>query len=257
VAGPKRTKLRKLAWALEASIVTMARAPGAVPTHPNLVMGACLSRPGEDPGGNAVRLLASVRTRGYPAGLLGADRGYSQGRPESFHLPVRALGYSLVIDYKATELGRQANSSGAVMVDGTFYCPAMPESLISAGADRRAGIIDAAMHARRIAARRSWRLVRKQGPDADGYERLSCPAQGPHPHLCCPLRPQSADRALGKIPVLKPPVSPAKICTQVAITIAPDTGARHRQDLAHGSAEWAHLSQHHRGHQRLPQRRRP
>jgi hypothetical protein len=41
VAGPKRTKLRKLAWALEASIVTMARAPGAVPTHPNLVMGAC------------------------------------------------------------------------------------------------------------------------------------------------------------------------------------------------------------------------
>ncbi len=239
VLGPKGKKLRKVFWAQEATIVTMGRPPGAVPTHPNLVLAACLGRPGEDPGGTAVRLLTSVRARGYPAGFLGADRGYSQTLPERFHLPVRALGYSLVMDYKETELGRGANSGGAVMVEGTFYCPAMPEDLVQASTDVRAGTIDAPTYAGRIEARRSWRLVRKEGPDADGYERLACPGRGAHPHLCCPLQPAAAEGALGKVPVLDPPADPPKICTQSAITIAPDVGARHRQDLAFGSAQWA------------------
>jgi hypothetical protein len=143
------------------------------------------------------------------------------------------------MDYKETELGRQANSAGAVMVDGTFYCPAMPEDLVSASADLRTGAIDAATHAARIAARKSWRLVRKEGPDKDGYERFACPAQGGHPHLCCPLQPAAAEAALGRIPVLNPPAEPPKVCTQTAVTIAPDIGARHRQDLAFGSPEWA------------------
>jgi hypothetical protein len=237
--GPKGKKLRKLFWAQEATMVTMGRPPEGVPAHPNLILGVLLTRPGEDPGGSAVRLLTSVRARGYPAGFLGVDRGYSQARPERFHLPVRALGYSVVMDYKETEFGRAANSSGAVMVEGTFYCPSMPEDLVSASADLRAGTIDAATGAARIAARKSWRLVRKEGPDHDGYERFACPAQGGHPHLCCPLRPASATNALGKIPVLNPPTQPPKVCTQTAVTIAPDIGARHRQDLAFGTPEWA------------------
>jgi hypothetical protein len=241
VIGPKGKKLRKLFWANEVTIVTMGRPPGALATHPNLVLAACLGRPGEDPGGTAVRLLASVRARGYRAGRLGTDRGYSQARPERFHLPVRALGYSLVMDYKETEFGRGANSGGAVMVEGAFYCPAMPTDLVAASAERRTGVIDDPTYAARIEARRSWRLVRKEGPDDDGYERFACPAQGAHPHLCCALRPASVPLALGKIPVLDPPVDPPKVCTQSALTIAPDIGARHRQDLAYGSPEWAQV----------------
>ena len=187
--------------------------------------------------GTGSRVLASVRSRGWPAKYLGADRGYTQGLPERFHLPVRSLGYSLVMDYKATELGRQANSQGAVMVDGTFYCPAMPEDLISASSGKRAGTIDEKTYSSRISARRPWRLVRKSGPDADGYGRFACPAQGQHPHLCCPLRPEA--KALGQVPVLSPPAVPPKVCTQSSITVAPDIGARHRQDLAFGSDEWA------------------
>ena len=236
---PGGKKLRKLFWAQEATIVTMGRPPGAVPTHPNLVLAACLGRPGEDPGGTGVRLLTSVRARGWPAGYLGADRGYTQVLPESFHLPVRALGYSLVMDYRADQLGRQAHSGGAVMVDGLFYCPAMPEPLIGASTEHRVGEIDADTARARLAARASWRLVRKAGPDHDGYERFSCPAVGGHPHLCCPLRPSSKALAVGKIPVLTPPSVPPKICTQTAVTIAPDVGARHRQDLAFGSDAWA------------------
>jgi ferric-dicitrate binding protein FerR (iron transport regulator) len=34
------------------------------------------------------------------------------------------------------------------------------------------------------------------------------------------------------------PEEPPKICQQTAITIAPDTGARYRQDLPYGSPAW-------------------
>jgi hypothetical protein len=236
-SGPDGKALRKLCWALEATIATMGRPPGSVPSHPNLALGVALARPGESPGPTGVRVLASVRSRGWPAKYLGADRGYTQGLPERFHLPVRALGYSLVMDYKASQLGRQANSQGAVMVDGAFYCPAMPEPLVMASAEQRVGTIDDEKYKARLKARANWRLVRKEGPDQDGYERLACPAQGDHPHLCCPLRPSAT--ALGQVPVLSPPLAPPKVCTQSAITIAPDVGARHRQGLAFGSEEWA------------------
>ena len=239
VVGPKGKKLRKLFWAQEATIVTMGRAPGSVPTHPNLTLGVLLTRPGEDPGASAVRVLNSVRARGYPASFLGADRGYTQVRPEHFHLPARALGYRVVMDYKETELGRQANSDGAVMVEGGFYCPAMPEDLVTASVDWRRGAIDTATHDARIAARTSWRLPRKERPDDDGYERFACPALGAH--LCCPLRRASSATALGAVPVLHPPPQPDRVCTQSSITIAPDVGARFRQELAFGSAQWARI----------------
>jgi hypothetical protein len=152
---------------------------------------------------------------------------------------VRALGYSLVEDYKETDLGRQATSQGAQLVEGAFTCPAMPEPLVTATADFRAGRIDEALYDERIATRKTWRLIRKQGPDEDGYERYACPAQGDHPHLACPLRPEAARKAVGKVPVLAPPLVPPKVCTQSAVTIAPDVGARYRQDLAYGTKEWA------------------
>ncbi|MDA8300909.1 MAG: hypothetical protein M0005_05050 [Actinomycetota bacterium] len=39
--------------------------------------------------------------------------------------------------------------------------------------------------------------------------------------------------------MLSPPELAPKICAQSAVTIAPDVGARHRQDLAFGSEQWA------------------
>jgi hypothetical protein len=39
--------------------------------------------------------------------------------------------------------------------------------------------------------------------------------------------------------VLAAPQCPPKLCCQSAVTIAPDVGARFRQDLAFGSDEWA------------------
>ncbi len=54
-----------------------------------------------------------------------------------------------------------------------------------------------------------------------------------------PAAARFSAKAVGKVPVLSPPAAPPKVCTQSAITIAPDIGARHRQDLAFGTEEWA------------------
>jgi hypothetical protein len=134
-------------------MATTARPPGAPPAHPNLAIGLALARPGEDPGGTGARVLASAAARGHKPGWLGYDRAYTQALPERFHLPARALGYSPVMDYRADQLGIQANTGGALLIEGTWYCPALPEPLITATADLRAKDIDRETHAGRIAAR--------------------------------------------------------------------------------------------------------
>jgi hypothetical protein len=234
----KGKPLRKICWALEATIATTARPPGAPPATPNLAIGLAMARPGEDPGGTGARVLASAAARGHKTSWLGYDRAYTAALPDRFHLPARALGYSPVMDYRADQLGIQASTGGTLLVEGTWYCPALPEPLITATARLRDHAIDRKLYDQQIAARTPYQLKRKDGPDTDGYQRLSCPALGTHPGLMCPLREASLSPRDGRPKVLQPPEEPPKICRQTAITIAPDTGARYRQDLPYGSPAW-------------------
>jgi hypothetical protein len=234
----KGRPLRKIAWALEATIATTARPPHAEPGCPNLAIGLALTRPGQDPGGTGARVLASVAARGHKTGWLGYDRAYTQALPERFHLPARALGYQPVMDYRDDQLGIQANTGGAILVEGTWYCPALPAPLITATAGLRDHLITHELYDQQIAARASYQLKRKEGPDADGYQRLSCPATGGHPGLMCPLRRASLSPRDGRPKVLEPPAEPPRLCRQTAITIPPGTGARYRQDLPYASPAW-------------------
>jgi hypothetical protein len=234
----KGKPLRKIAWALEATIATMARPPGAPPAHPNLAAGLALARPGEDPGGTGARVLASVAARGHKPGWLGYDRAYTAALPGRFQLPARALGYRPVMDYRIDQLGIQASTGGAILVEGSWYCPALPGPLITATTRLRDHAITRDLYGQQIAARCPYQLKHKDGPDADGYQRLSCPAVGTRPRLICPLRQASLSPRDGRAKVLQPPAEPPRICTQTAITIAPDIGARYRQDLPYGSPAW-------------------
>jgi len=234
----KGNPLRKIAWALEATIATTARLPGAPPACPDLAIGLALARPGEDPGGTGARVLTSVAARGHKPGWLGYDRAYTAALPERFQLPARALGYRPVMDYRIDQLGIQANTGGAILVEGTWYCPALPGPLITATTGLRDHAITRDLYDQQITARACYQLKRKDGPDADGYRRLSCPAAGTRPRLICPLRQASLSPRDGRAKVLQPPPEPPRICTQTAITIAPDIGARYRQDLPYASPGW-------------------
>ena len=233
----KGKPLRKIAWALEATIATTARPPHAEPACPNLAIGLVLTRPGEDPGGTGARVLASAAARGRKPGWLGYDRACTQALPGRFHLPARALGYSPVMDYRAGQPGIQASTGGAILVEGTWYCPALPGPLITATTGLRGHAITRELYDQQITARACYRK-RKDGPGADGCQRLSCPATGSHPGLICPLRKTSLSPRDGRPKVLQPPQELPRLCRQTAITIAPGTGARYRQDLPYGSPTW-------------------
>jgi hypothetical protein len=231
-------------WGYEATLVVSGNddpdQPAAVPS---MVVGmAPLHKPGTAVGQNAVRALASVASRGHPARYLAGDRAYTQAKPEDFQLPVRALGYDLVLDYKIDQLGRQGSHDGMVLVDGSWYCPAIPETLINATVDFRKGLIDEAAHRARIEERRGYRIRMKASPDADGHTRMRCPASKPAPTVRCELKPASeggAGLARVRIPVTDAlRVHRPKICSQESVTLPPEAGAKYVQPLAHETPEW-------------------
>jgi hypothetical protein len=234
----KGKPLRKICRALEAAIATTARPPGAPPATPSLATGLAMTRPGQDPGGTGARVLASAAARGHKPGWPGYDRAYTQALPGRFRLPARALGCKPVMDYRDDQPGIQASTGGAILVEGTWYCPALPGPLVTATTRLRDHAITRDLYDQQATARCPYQLKRKDGPGADGYQRLSCPAAGKHPGLTCPLRQASLTPRDGRAKVLQPPPEPPRTCTQMAITIAPDTGARYRQDLPYGSPAW-------------------
>jgi hypothetical protein len=243
--GPDRDPEAKLSvWGYEACLVVSGSddpdEPSAMPT---LVLGmAPLRKPGTQVGQSAIVALTNIAARGHPAHYLAGDRAYSQAKAEHFQLPARALGYMPVLDYKVDQLGRQGSYAGMVLVDGTWYSPGMPESLINATLELRKGVIDEATHAARIAERRNYQMRPKGRPDADGHVRMVCPAAGPAPRVRCALKPKSEGgdgQVRTRIPVTDVlALNQPKVCTQQSITVPPDAGAKYAQELPHESPEW-------------------
>jgi hypothetical protein len=85
-------------------------------------------------------------------------------------------------------------------------------------------------------------ILTKDSPDESGHRRMRCPASNPNPVARCDLKPGSkmaSTRGRVTIPVRDAlGVSPPKICAQQSITVAPEAGAKFRQELSHESPEW-------------------
>ncbi|MFJ4989003.1 hypothetical protein ACIP9H_35055 [Streptomyces sp. NPDC088732] len=205
---------------------------------PALVLGLCLDKPGERPAYNGLKTISRLQKRGYAPGYLAGDRAYNNSEPAEWQLPVRALGYQPVYDYRVDQLGNQGGTQGAILVEGTWYCPSMPQALIDATGDLHAGRIDRETWTARIAARKPYRLMPKERQDAEGHQRMMCPAEAGK--VQCPLKPRSLGRGI-QLPLVDPepsPTGPVKVCRQRAITLAPEEGAKHWQALDYGDEQW-------------------
>ncbi|MER5909837.1 hypothetical protein ABT124_04855 [Streptomyces sp. NPDC001982] len=205
---------------------------------PALVLGVALDKPGHRPAYNGLKILNRLRERGYKPGYLAGDRAYNNSEPDEWQLPIRALGYKPVYDYRADQLGRQAQTDGAILVEGRWYCPSMPEPLINATIDLHAERIDQETWIKLIAARRSYRVMPKEHRDNDGYQRMMCPAEAGKAQ--CPLKPHTLGRGI-HLPLVDPepsPTGPLKICRQRTITVSPEAGAKHWQALEYGGPDW-------------------
>ncbi|MEV7393825.1 hypothetical protein [Streptomyces sp. NPDC091215] len=205
---------------------------------PALVLGIALDKPGQRPAYNGLKILNRLRDRGYKPGYLAGDRAYNNSEPDEWQLPVRAMGYKPVYDYRADQLGRQGSTQGAILVEGHWYCPSMPDPLINATIDLHAERIDRETWVQLIAARRGYRLMPKQNADDEGYQRMMCPADAGKAQ--CTIKQHTMGRGI-HLPLIDPepsPVGPLKICRQKAITVSPEAGAKHWQALEYGGPEW-------------------
>lgn len=247
-------KTTKSAWGFEAHLVVMcANDPSEAADFPLLVLGMSLDTPASRVGENAVIAAKSVIDRGHPAGICAADRAYFPNCvPRNYQLPMRALGYTLIGDYRIDQLGVQAQRDGAILVEGSWYCPSMPEPLINATVDVRQGKITQSTYEARIDQRGRYLFRPKQSPTPDGNVVYQCPARGSGATAKCPIVGQPKGKITDLTLITKPPTNPDKACTNsssITLPIAPDpssksaddTRAKYYQDVRYATSAWKAL----------------
>ena len=184
--------LRKIAWALEATIATTARPPHAQPGCPSLAIGLALARPGEDPGGTGARVLASAAARGHKTGWLGYDRAYTQALPGRFDS--RPAPWTPPRHGRPRRRARHPGPYRRRHPGGRYRAPPRPaESLITAMTRLRGRAITCGLYDEQSppapATSSNTRRSRRRRLPAAVLPRLWHP-----PRLICPLRPASPSR---------------------------------------------------------------
>jgi hypothetical protein len=189
-----------------------------------------------DPPPALVPVLERMAKSGIEIGDVLADSGYAHRKPESWALPVRRLGASLVQDLHPHDRGRKGTHLGAIRANGALYCPATPAALLELGPlARGATEEEASAHDRKAAELARHKLGPLTGYDQDGYRRVGCPAA--RGKLRCPLRPDSMALDHSRPEVLAPPEHPPVCCSQQTITVPASVNAKTAQKHDYPSPE--------------------
>jgi hypothetical protein len=208
-------------------VVTMVeeeRGPAVAELVRRIQVGSCEV----DPPPALVSVLERMVESGMAIGDVLADSGYAHRVAETWALPVRRLGASLVQDLHPHDRGPKGTHMGATLAGGALYCPATPVSLLELGPlHRGAGEEETAAHDRRAAELSAHKLSPIAGYDADGYRRVGCPAA--RGKLRCPLRPESMALERTRPEVISPPEHPPACCSQQTITVPPEVNAKTAQ----------------------------
>ena len=182
-------------------------------------------------------VLTAMPEDGIPLGDVLADSGYSHRVPQNWASPLRAAGAQLVQDLHPHDRGPKGTHQGAIIANGSLYCPRTPRTLLELGPlARTATPQQAAGHDAKTAEAARYKLGRLTADDADGYHRVACPAAAGK--VRCPLQPSSMTLDRDRPEVLTPPQDPQACCTQQTITVPPDVNAKTRQKHDYPSAAW-------------------
>jgi hypothetical protein len=202
--------------------------------------------PGADPVGHLLQALHVLRGWQFPAGYIIADRGYtSSGVADRFGQGVVDAGYLPVMDYKKDRIGVvQAAHEGAIMVEGTWYSPCLPQALLTASRDFHDHRIDLPTYQQRLEERQHYEM-RDKGRFAHGENsRKGCAAaSSPNtpPKMGCDRKPNSLGPTLLGLPrVFTPPQQDTKACGQQAVTFPgnADRSLMYAQPLRYNTKPW-------------------
>jgi hypothetical protein len=216
------------------SAATMVRDEHGPPV-PELARRMILTSCHLDPARALVPVLARLPAAGVPLGDILADSGYAHRTAEGWAIPLRAAGAHLIQDLHPDDRGPHGTHAGAIISNGTLYCPATPRPLLELGPLARDTTPDQiAAHDQQTAETARYKLGKLTADDADGYHRVMCPAAAGK--LRCPLRPGSMALDRQRPEILTPPGHPPACCTQQTITVPPAVAAKTAQKHDYPSA---------------------
>ena len=198
------------------------------PAVPEFARRASLSSCRHDPVRAFAPVLTAMPGQGIPLGDVLADSGYAYRDADAWATPLRAAGAQLVQDLHPHDRGPKGTHDGAIIANGSLYCPATPRFLLELGPlTRNATREQAAAHDTQTAELARHKLGRLTRDDADGYHRVQCPAA--MGKIRCPLRPASMTLDRDRPEILQPPGQPPACCTQQTLTVPPDVTAKTAQ----------------------------
>jgi hypothetical protein len=198
------------------------------PPVPELARRMHLSSCDHDPPPAFVPVLARMHATGITISDVLVDSGYSYRVPETWALPIRALGANLIHDLHPNDRGPHGTHHGATINNGNLYCPATPTTLLGLGPlPRGATAEQTATHDTRSHELAKYKLSQITRPDRDGYHRVTCPAA--QQKIRCPHKPASLTLPNDRPTVLKAPEHPPVCCTQQTITVPPSVNAKTAQ----------------------------
>ena len=183
-----------------------------------------------DPARALVPVLARMPAAGIRLGDVLADSGYAHRDAEAWAIPLRQAGAQLIQDLHPHDRGPRGTHHGAIIANGSLYCPADPRDTAGAraAAPRR--------HPR------GHRRARRRGPPSSpGTNSARSPPMTPTATTASPAPPPQARSAArsgpasmkldrGRPEILTPPENPPACCTQQTITVPPEVAPRHRRN---------------------------
>ena len=221
---------RNIAWTYEATLAAMFGG-GFGSKYPALITGIGMDKPGSRIAEKALWALDRVIGSDFKKEFFVGDRAYyPNAAPQNLQIPLRKHGFKIMGDFKRANYGIQGTHSGAVLLDGTWFCPAVAASdrFVNARQDRDTGLISPEEYEEIVEERAPYALQSKGIDKSTGNQRFACPAMGKCPSVSCSLakkvpsktKPTAKNpKALLPIMPVNQPKNPGSICSQASITI--------------------------------------